>query len=85
MQMDALSATAINTIVGVPSNLITLYNYFEKSGMIQGLDDVTKLIIIGESIRKEDFSLNQRGKRLATCFPKAIFHSTYANTEMNRK
>lgn len=81
MQMDALSATAINTIVGVPSNLITLYNYFEKSGMIQGLDDVTKLILIGESIRKEDFSLNQRGQRLATCFPKAILHSTYANTE----
>lgn len=79
-QAEILYRYNISTIVGVPSNLIKLFKYME-SNHLYGADKVRKMVLIGESIRNKNLSLNQLGSRLASCYPNAELHSTYANTE----
>lgn len=81
LQLEILGEFSINAIVGVPSNLIKLYNYAASNGKEQLMSKIDKLILIGESIREKNFILNQLGRRLSNCFPNAKLYSTYANTE----
>lgn len=80
MQAEVIKRNNITVIVGVPSNLIKLYRYMQNKQYF-GCEKITKLLLIGESIRNRDYSLNQLGTRLSKCFPHASLHSTYANTE----
>lgn len=80
-QLEILNEFPINTIVGVPSNLIKLYSYGEDNGKVKSFSKIKKLVLIGESIREKDFILSQLGQRLYQCFPNAKLYSTYANTE----
>lgn len=81
IQAEILSHFPITTIIGVPSNLIKLYNYCITEGIEVDQSAITKMILIGETIRNKDFSLNQLGRRLSECFSGATMYSTYANTE----
>ena len=81
IQAEILSRFPISTIIGVPSNLIKLYNYCVAEGIEIENFNITKLVLIGEAIRNKNFSLNQLGKRLSEYYSKAILYSTYANTE----
>ena len=81
IQYKILKNFPITTIIGVPSNLIKLREYCLKEGMTNRLNSINKLILIGESIRNKDFTLNELGKRISACYPNANLFSTYANTE----
>lgn len=81
IEYEILKEFPVTTIIGVPSNLINLQEYCLNRRMIKGKFNIEKLILIGESIRNRDFSLNALGKRLAECYPNANLYSTYANTE----
>lgn len=81
IQYEILSKYPINTIIGVPSNLVNLWQYCIEEGMTDENMKINKLILIGESIRNRDFTLNELGKRLSSCYPNASLYSTYANTE----
>lgn len=79
LQMNMTAGLNCNVMIGVPSNLIQLSGLCGE--MKIPLDGISKLALIGESIRGADYTLNQLGRRLASCFPNACLHSTYANTE----
>lgn len=81
VQREILLKFPITTIIGVPSNLIKLWKYCKKEGMTNQKAKINKLILIGESIRNRDFTLNELGKRMSSCYPNATLYSTYANTE----
>ena len=81
MQLELLKSGKITTIVGVPSNLIKLSYYCAEHSFDVRKCNIKRLILIGESIRNGDFSLNQLGMRLLNWYPNAELHSTYANTE----
>ena len=78
-QINMIESHDCNAIIGVPSNLIRLSGFCNELNI--SLTKIKKLILIGESIRKEDRTLNQLGRRLTKCFPNARLYSTYANTE----
>lgn len=80
-QLSILRDLPVNTIIGVPSNLIKLYNLAGKYGLSKEILQINKIVLIGESIREKDLTLNQLGKRVAKCFKNASLYSTYANTE----
>lgn len=80
-QLSILRDLPVNTIIGVPSNLIKLYNLAVEYGLSKEILQIRKIILIGESIRAKDLTLNQLGKRVAKCFKNASLYSTYANTE----
>lgn len=81
LQYDLLKAYPINILIGVPSNIIRLYDYCRDRGLDISNIGITKLILIGEAIRDMDYKLNQLGKRLEEIFPGVKLYSTYANTE----
>lgn len=81
LQYNVLKTYPINVIIGVPSNIIRLYEFCKEKDLDLSDRDITKLILIGEAIKDKDFQLNQLGIRLSKCFPKAKLFSTYANTE----
>ena len=58
IQYEILSKYPINTIIGVPSNLVNLWQYCIEEGMTDENMKINKLILIGESIRNRDFTLN---------------------------
>lgn len=81
LQSKLLAAYPVTAIIGVPSNILRLYEYCRTNKQDISLKGVSRLILIGEAIRDRNFELNQLGKRLADCFPAAALFSTYANTE----
>lgn len=81
LQLEILVNQNITTIIGVPSNLIKLWRCGIENNFDISKCNIKKLILIGESIRNGDFTLNQLGRRLSECYPQAGLHSTYANTE----
>ena len=82
LQVEVLEKFPISIIIGVPSNLIKLHEYIaDRKDGVENLTKITKMVLIGEAIRNEDFSLNHLGKRLNDCYPAASLYSTYANTE----
>jgi Coenzyme F390 synthetase len=81
IQSEILKKYPISTIIGVASNLIRLHRYCNDEGIVIEKEKIKKLVLIGETIRNEDFTLNQLGRRLSECYPGAMLCSTYANTE----
>lgn len=81
IQAETLKRFSITTVIGVPSNFIKLHHYCIGERIDTKRSTIKKMILIGETIRNEDFSLNQLGRRLSECYPEATLYSTYANTE----
>jgi phenylacetate-CoA ligase len=81
IQVEILKKYPVSTIIGVPSNLIKLHRYCNDEGIVIEKEKIKKLVLIGETIRNEDITLNQLGRRLSECYPEATLYSTYANTE----
>ena len=67
-------------LVGVPSFLARLGEIANKNQV--SLQNVKKLICIGEPLRNVDFSLNSLGQRLQSNYANAELFATYASTEM---
>lgn len=68
-------------IVGVPSLLLTLGERLAQGGHDPATLGVTKIMCIGEPVRRQDFSLSPLGERLAATWGARLF-GTYASTEM---
>jgi phenylacetate-CoA ligase len=70
-----------SAIVGVPSLLLAVAHKLQGDGIDPAGLGVTRLICIGEPVRKADFTLSPLGERLAAGWGCPIF-GTYASTEM---
>jgi phenylacetate-CoA ligase len=81
IQSEILKKYPVSTIIGVPSNLIKLHHYCIDEGIAIEKEKIKKMVLIGETIRNDDFTLNQLGRRLSESYPEATLYSTYANTE----
>ena len=68
LQWDSILKFKPTYLIAVPSFLLKLIQYAEANGIDYNASSVKGVICIGESLRKEDFSLK--------------LHSTYASTEM---
>jgi len=79
-QLDILRALGPTAIVAVPSFMDHLFKIAGECGIdIEGLN-LTKALLIGETIRKRDFVLNNIGTRLEEMW-KIETYSTYGLTE----
>lgn len=68
-------------MVGVPSLLLAVGERLQKDGVDPSWLNVTKLVCIGEPVRRQDLSLSPLGERLEALWRGRIF-GTYASTEM---
>ncbi|NQU79622.1 AMP-binding protein [Candidatus Woesearchaeota archaeon] len=81
-QLMMLKQLDVTGFVSIPSYLVTLGNLAEEKGIdISGLK-LKKAILVGESLRNEDFSLNGLGRKITDQWGIELF-STYGNTEMS--
>ncbi|MDF2841853.1 MAG: coenzyme synthetase-like protein [Herbinix sp.] len=81
LQYDILLEYPVTTIVGVPSNILDLYEFSKNRDKDIITGKIKKMVLIGEAIRDENLELNQLGKRLSEYFHGTNLYSTYANTE----
>jgi phenylacetate-CoA ligase len=70
-----------SAIIGVPSLLLGVAEKLQNEGIDPSSLGVTRLVCIGEPIRKRDFTLSPLGERLFDGWHCQIF-GTYASTEM---
>ncbi|MGN6646261.1 MAG: phenylacetate--CoA ligase family protein [Cytophaga sp.] len=82
LQWSTIKRFSPTVFIGVPSFIIKLLDYADAHGIDVKSTSVKRIICIGESIRNEDFSLNNLGKRIVERWPVSL-HSTYASTEMS--
>jgi phenylacetate-CoA ligase len=68
-------------IVGVPSFLLKMAQWGEENGYRPDKSTVSKLITIGEPIRKADFTLTALGQKLEESWGAQVF-SSYGLTEL---
>lgn len=81
-QLMMLKDLKVTGFASVPSYLVTLGQKYEELGMKKEEFDVKRAVLVGESIRKEDFSLNGLGKKIKDYWDIELF-SCYGNTEMS--
>jgi len=82
LQWDTIERIRPNACVAVPSFLLKLIDYAENHGIDYRNSSLKKAVCIGESLRKQDFSLNTLGTRIKEKWDIQLF-STYASTEMS--
>ncbi len=82
LQWNTIKRFSPTVFIGVPSFIIKLLDYADAHHIDAKSTSVKRIICIGESIRNEDFSLNNLGKRIVERWPVSL-HSTYASTEMS--
>lgn len=70
-----------NAMVGVPSLLLAVGERLRQDGIDPAGLGVTRLVCIGEPIRRQDLALSPLGERLEALWRCRIF-GTYASTEM---
>ena len=68
-------------LVGVPSLLLAVGERLQKDGVDPAWLEVSKLVCIGEPVRRQDLSLSPLGERLEALWRGRIY-GTYASTEM---
>ena len=79
--MELIKNCRPNAIVGVPSLLLAVGERLQQEGVDPAGLGVTRLVCIGEMVRKQDLSLSPLGERLTILWGSAVF-GTYASTEM---
>jgi len=82
LHWDTINRIKPTTIVAVPSFILKLIEFAEKTGIDYSNSSIEKAICIGEPLRNQDFSLNTLGKRITEKW-NIHLHSTYASTEMS--
>jgi phenylacetate-CoA ligase len=82
LQWSIIKRFSPTVIIGVPSFMLKLLDYAQSNGIDPLKTSVKKIVCIGESIRNEDFTYNNLGKRIIQRWPVSL-HSTYASTEMS--
>jgi phenylacetate-CoA ligase len=79
--MELIRSCRPSAIVGVPSLLLSVAEKFQQEGVDPAGLGVTRLVCIGEPVRRGDFTLSPLGERLVQHWRCRIF-GTYASTEM---
>jgi len=82
LQWSTIKRFSPTVFIGVPSFIIKLLDYAEAHGIDVAKTSVKRIVCIGESIRNEDFTLNNLGRKIVERWPVSL-HSTYASTEMS--
>jgi phenylacetate-CoA ligase len=81
LQWDSIIKFKPTYLIAVPSFLLKLIQYAEANGIDYNASGVKGVICIGESLRKDDFSLNTLSKKITDKWNVQLY-STYASTEM---
>jgi len=81
-QWDCIRQEKPTAIICVPSFLLRLIRFANENGIDYRSSSLRKVVCIGESIRKPDFSWNELGRRIHEAWPELSLHSTYASTEI---
>src|SRR5690606_15507762 len=81
LQWDTISRVRPIALVCVPSFLLKMIEYAERSGIDFRASSVRKVLCIGEAIRNPDFTPNTLAKRILDKWDIELY-STYASTEM---
>lgn len=81
MQWETIERLRTDSLVAVPSFLLTMAEWAKKHGIDPAASPVVKAICIGESVRRPDFSLNVLGQQIADHWPIRLYN-TYAATEL---
>ena len=81
LQWDSIKRFEPTVLIAIPSFIVALLEYAKNNEIEYKNSSVKKIICIGEPIRKNDFSLNEIGKRIQEDWQVELF-STYASTEM---
>lgn len=82
LHWDTIKRIEPTIIVAVPSFILKLIEFAEKTGIDYQNSSIKKAICIGEALRKQDFSLNTLGNRIKEKWGIQLY-STYASTEMS--
>lgn len=82
LHWDTIKRIEPTVIIAVPSFILKLIEFAEKNGIDYQNSSIKKAICIGESLRKQDFSLNTLGNRIKEKWNLELY-STYASTEMS--
>lgn len=82
LQWDTIRRVHPSCGMVVPSFLIRLIEFAEKSHIDYHTCSLHKCVCIGEALRNPDFTLNTLGKRIQEKWPELTLYSTYASTEM---
>ncbi|MEN8119830.1 MAG: AMP-binding protein [Bacteroidota bacterium] len=81
LQFDTIKRISPTAIITVPSFIIKLIEYAEKSNFDLNKTTIKKAVCIGEPIRKNNFELNTLGRKIKDKWDIELY-STYASTEM---
>ncbi len=81
LQWDSILKFNPTYLIAVPSFLLKLIEYAEANEINYNSSSVKGVICIGESLRKDDFSLNTLSKKITDKWDIKLY-STYASTEM---
>ena len=83
LQWDSIHSYQPKWLIAVPSFLLKLIEFAEKSGIDYRKSSVKGVICIGETLRKQDFSPNLLTQKIMEKWPELKLYSTYASTEMS--
>ena len=83
LQWDSIHSYQPKWLIAVPSFLLKLIEFAEKSGIDYRKSSVKGVICIGETLRKQDFSPNLLTQKIMEKWPELALYSTHASTEMS--
>lgn len=83
LQWDSIHSYHPKWLIAVPSFLLKLIEFAEKSSIDYRKSSVKGVICIGETLRKQDFSPNLLTQKIMEKWPELALYSTYASTEMS--
>jgi phenylacetate-CoA ligase len=81
MQWETIQRLGTTSLVVVPSFLLAMADWANAHGIIVNDTSVSKAVCIGESVRRQDFSLSALGEQIAAKWPIKLYN-TYAATEL---
>ncbi len=82
LQWDTIRRVGSTACMVVPSFLMKLIEFAEKSGFDPNRSTLRKAICIGETLRTPDGALTKLAEKISARWPQLELYSTYASTEM---
>ena len=82
LQWDTIKRVKSTTCIVVPSFLMKMIEFAEKSGIDHNNSNLKSAICIGEALRTPDGELTTLGSKIHEKWPSLELFSTYASTEM---
>ena len=82
LQWDTIRRVGSTACMVVPSFLMKLIEFAEKSGFDPNRSTLRKAICIGETLRTPDGKLTKLAEKISARWPQLELYSTYASTEM---